>query len=97
MSKSIVLSEKSWIKIYNHIARTYPPSVLLIREKMRLVLGFTNRTHEEWINQEVDIIDITYNTKFWIKTIHLDFYDEKKRIMFLLKYGDVIHEKDHYE
>jgi hypothetical protein len=90
MSRSIILSEAQWLKIYNHIAKTYPPSVLLIRNKMREVLGFTSRTHEEWIAQEVDVKDIRYNTKYCIKTIHLDFYNEPKRTMFLLKYSEYL-------
>ena len=90
MSKSIVLSKKAWLKIYNQIAKTYPPSVLLIRNRMKEVLGFTSRTHEEWINQEVDIKDIRYGTRFRITTIHLDFYNEPKRTMFLLKYSEYL-------
>jgi hypothetical protein len=90
MSRPIILSEAQWLKIYNHIAKTYPPSVLLIRNKMREVLGFTSRTHEEWIAQEIDVKDIRYNTKYCIKTIHLDFYNEPKRTMFLLKYSEYL-------
>ena len=90
MSKPVVLSEEQWLKIYNHIAQTYPPSVLLVRNKMRSVLGFTSRRHEEWIDQEVDIRDIRYRTKYCVHLIHLDFYSEPKRTMFLLKYSDII-------
>jgi hypothetical protein len=90
MSRPIILSEAQWLKIYNHIAKTYPPSVLLIRNKMKEILGFTSRTHEEWIDQEVDVKDIRYNTKYCIKTIHLDFYNEPKRTMFLLKYSEYL-------
>lgn len=90
MSKPLVLSEAQWLKIYNHIAQTYPPSVLLIRNRMKEVLGFTSRTHEEWVDQLVDIKDIRYNTKYCVKSIHLDFYNEPKRTMFLLKYSDII-------
>ena len=94
MSKSIVLTEGTWLKIYNQIAKTYPPSVLLIRDRMRAVLGFTSRTHQEWIDQEVDVKDIRYRTKYSITTIHLDFYNEPKRTMFLLKYSDYIGKTD---
>jgi hypothetical protein len=90
MSKPVVLSEGTWLKIYNQIAKTYPPSVLLIRNRMREVLGFTSRTHQEWVDQEVDIKDIRYGTRFNITTVHLDFYSEPKRTMFLLKYSDII-------
>ena len=88
MTKPVVLSEKVWLKIYNQIAKEYPPSVLLIRDKMREVLGFTSRTHQEWIDQEVDVKDIRYKTKYPITTIRLDFYNEPKRTMFLLKYSE---------
>lgn len=90
MTKPVVLSEKAWLKIYNQIAKEYPPSVLLIRDKMREVLGFTSRTHQSWINQEVDIKNIKYGTKYCITTIHLDFYSEPKRTMFLLKYSEFL-------
>ena len=90
MSKPLILTQASWAKIYNQIANEYPPSVLLIRDKMKAVLGFTSRTHEEWADQEVNIKDIRYGTRYRIDTIHLDFYNEPKRTFFLLKYGDHI-------
>ena len=90
MTKPVVLSEKAWLKIYNQIAKEYPPSVLLIRDKMRSVLGFTSRTHEEWLDSHVDINDVSYGTKWRITTIHLDFYNEPKRTMFLLKYSEFL-------
>jgi hypothetical protein len=57
---------------------------------MKSVLGFTSRTHQEWIDQEVDVKDIRYNTKYPITTICLDFYNEPKRTMFLLKYSEYL-------
>jgi hypothetical protein len=90
MSKPIVLTEAEWLKIYNQIAKTYPPSVLLIRDKMRSVLGFTSRTHETWSDSHVDINDISYRTSWRESRIHLDFYNEPKRTMFLLKYSEYL-------
>ena len=90
MTKPIILSEKNWLAIYNQIAKEYPPSVLLIRNRMKDVLGFTSRTHEEWVDRDVDRRDVSYGTKYRITTIHLDFYNELKRTMFLLKYSDYI-------
>jgi hypothetical protein len=90
MSKSIVLSEKAWAKINNHIAQNYPLSVLLIRDKMREVLGFTARSHEEWFKHDVEHRNVGYNTNYCVKTIHLDFYNEPKRTMFLLKYSEYL-------
>lgn len=88
MSKPIILSEAAWLKIYNHIAQNYPPSVLLVRNKMREVLGFTSRKHEEWFEHDVDRRDVSYSTKYCVNRIHLDFYSEPKRTMFLLKYSE---------
>jgi len=90
MTKPIVLSEGAWLKIYNHIARTHPPSVLLIRDKMREVLGFTARRHEAWLDSEVDTNDASYGTRWRVFNIHLDFYNEPKRTMFLLKYSEYL-------
>jgi hypothetical protein len=72
------LTERQWMMIYHDIAANYPHSVLLIRDKMRSVLGFTSRNHTWWE-------DDYYST-----CIMLDFYDEPKRTMFLLKYGDYL-------
>ena len=92
MSKPLILTQASWLKIYNQIANDYPPSVLLIRDKMKSVLGFTSRTHEEWFDQDFskDRRNVGYSTKYCVQTIHLDFYNEPKRTFFLLKYGDHI-------
>jgi hypothetical protein len=53
---------------------------------MRRVLGFTPREHQEWRGPEEPIFG--YKT-----TVHLDFFDEQQRTMFLLKYGDWIREE----
>jgi hypothetical protein len=93
MSKAIILTTKSWDKIYTQIQKDHPPSVTLIRDKMKSVMGFTHREHEEWFDQSVDLKDVRYNTKYRETHIHLDFYNEPKRTMFLLKYGDYIEHK----
>lgn len=91
MSKSLILTHKSWNTIYDRIRKDYPPSVTLLREKMKTVLGFTPRAHEEWIVYDtVDRRNVGWGTKACVQTIHLDFYSEPKRTFFLLKYGDYI-------
>lgn len=87
MSKAIVLSEEAWLKVYNQIAREYPPSVLLIRTRMKDVLGCTSRTHREYV------FNTEYDYGQYRRSIHLDFYDEKKRTMFLLKYSDFLNKE----
>ena len=51
---------------------------------MKKVLGFTNREHKIW-NEEKSRYEII---------MYLDFYDEKKRTYFLLKYGEYL---THYD
>jgi hypothetical protein len=85
MSKPLILSEKQWLDIYNIIAKIHPHSVLLIRDKMKETLGFTVRRHREWIPEQG--YDGHGN---YVETIRLDFFNEPKRTMFLLRYSDII-------
>ena len=57
---------------------------------MKRVLGFLPRTHEEWVRNE------KYDFSQRQTTIHLDFYDERKRTMFLLKYSEFIIDKSDF-
>ena len=70
----------SWPKIYNQLAKDYPPSVIIMREKMRRVLGFTTRTYKIWQSGMVNYDELMI----------LDFYDEKKKTMFLLRYSHLL-------
>jgi len=90
MSKAIILSVEQWKDIRSSITKTYPRRVWLIRNDMKETLGFTVRYHEEWIDRNVESRDMGYGTKYRQETIHLDFYNEPKRTMFLLKYSDII-------
>jgi len=90
MSKSIVISMQQWNKILDAIAKTAPKSLVLIRKNMKETLGFTVRYHTEWIDRNVESRDFGYGTKYRQETIHLDFYNEPKKTMFLLKYSDII-------
>lgn len=62
----------------------HPQSVFLIRAKMKDTLGFTIREH--WIPQVADTGKYMYHPP----TICLDFYNEPKRTMFLLKYSEYL-------
>jgi len=90
MSKSIVISMEQWNKILDAIAKTAPKSLVLIRKNMKETLGFTVRYHAEWVDRNVESRDFGYGTKYRQETIHLDFYNEPKKTMFLLKYSDII-------
>jgi hypothetical protein len=82
MSKPVQLTENQWEKIRQHTAEHYPPSVLLIRDCMRRDLGFTTRVHRDYRTyQDYDA------------PIMLDFYDDPKRTMFLLKYSEYLQQE----
>lgn len=85
--KAIILSESDWSKIKQMLEQTQPKSVMLTRWKMKKVLGFTPREHEEWV-----VFDHTGDRerRMLKRSIHLDFYSEQQRTMFLLKYSELI-------
>lgn len=85
--KAVQLSEPEWKTILEQISKTQPKSVYMIRSRMKQVLGFTPREHEEWV-----VFDHSGDRerRMLKKTIHLDFYNESQRTMFLLKYSDLI-------
>jgi hypothetical protein len=88
--KPIVLPEPVWLKLREHLVQTQPRSVMMIRGKMKEVLGFTDRLHTNWINKPNKYGGMGYEQR----QIHLDFFNEAKRTFFLLKYGDYIDSKD---
>lgn len=56
----------------------------MLRTKMRSVLGFTVREHKSFVPK--------MDGGYYEDEIHLDFYSENKRTMFLLKFSEMIHE-----
>ena len=91
MSKPIILSERAWNSLYSQLTRDHNPSVILIREKMKSVLGFTVRRHREWRN------DPNFGHRYPEDTVRLDFYNEPKRTMFMLKYSEYLNKLDQEE
>ena len=78
--KAVVLNNKQWGLILEKLRRTQKPSTLLVRSKMKDELGFTPRDHTNF-----DKATNSYN-----REIHIDFYNENARTMFLLKYSEEI-------
>lgn len=76
MSKPIKLSRKQWAILLDRLKEDYPRSVFLMRSKMQKVLGFVDRTHRDY---KAGVVDV-----------RLDFYSEKKRTLFILKYTDYL-------
>ena len=101
MSKPVVMSSDQWAAILDRIKQREKPSVYLSRSRMKEVLGFTVRDHREYV-KDLDYVRRPQDKDEWfymepagwfegkmnVHTIRLDFYDEQKRTMFLLRYGN---------
>ena len=93
MSKPIELSHGQWEQLREQLKQDYQPSVMLIREKMKSKLGFTPREYLEWDKEMGKYGGYRKNC------VMLDFYSEKKRTFFIMKYSDYIqpeHVKDDF-
>ena len=100
MSKPVVMLPEQWANVLAMIKQREKPSVYLSRNKMKDVLGFTVRDHREYVKdpdyvrppEDGEWFNIVpmgwYEGKMNVHTVRLDFYDEQKRTMFLLKYGN---------
>lgn len=87
MSKPIILSHQAWDKLKAQLHLDYPRSVVMISYKMKEVLGFSVREYVDW--------DSKINR--YVNDIRLDFYNESKRTMFLLKYSDYLQGSSKHE
>jgi hypothetical protein len=96
--KPVILTPDSWKVIRKAMHKEYPKSVFMLKSKMRSVLGFTVREHSCWIDAETskdfhNAEEGWYLGKKHVFQIHLDFYSENKRTMFLLKYSELINKE----
>ena len=80
--RPIILTVNQWKHIRIELQTEHPNTVFMLRDKMKRVLGFTVREHNEWV--------IKPDGGYGEHQIHLDFYSANKRTMFLLKFSDVI-------
>lgn len=73
----ITLTDREWSKIKKQlkVEWAHKPSIWLMRSVMKRELGFTDRRHQEWTEQQG-----------YITTFYLDFFDEPSETMFRLKY-----------
>jgi hypothetical protein len=86
MKHTIILSFPAWHKIQEKIILDYGRATLLISWRLRATLGFSVREHSYY-----DHIDGFLDR---VTDIRLDFYDEQLQTVFLLKYGDLIDDKE---
>jgi len=75
--KSTKMTVKQWKVLKARLAADHNTSMVMIRSKMRERLGFTTREHSVYSEQRGTEI-----------TICLDWFDEMKRTMFMLKYSE---------
>lgn len=85
MSKPVVLTSRQWRAVLAVLHTEYPKSTFMLRNKMREKLGFTMREHKAFIQKP--------DGGYYDAQIHLDFYSDNKRTMFLLKYSEIINGK----
>lgn len=81
MSKATRLTPAQWTTIREQIKQQHGLGTVLVRSHMKDVMGFTPREHVSYINNKSH------------GEIHLDWYNESKRTMFLLQYSDVLNSK----
>ena len=78
----IELKHHHWEEILQRIRQEYAaePSVYLMRSKMRDVLGFVPRNHQQWIDGKDG------SRGYFKEMIFLDFYNDAAETFFRLKY-----------
>ena len=107
---TLKLTTRQWKLIREELHKEYPKTVFMIRDKMKRILGFTVREHSGYRPRtarelkEYDLSDnIRYDTekdrKFYRENINehfiaLDFYNDRKYTMFLLKFSELINGRD---
>ena len=84
--RPVVLTVDQWKHIRTELQTEHPRTVFMLRDKMKRILGFTVREHTAWVPKP----DGGYSDY----QIHLDFYSENKRTMFLLKFSETIGKQD---
>lgn len=88
MTTATRLTHSQWAKIREQIKAQHGLGTVLVRGHMKEVMGFTTREHVYWSNR-----GIASGKPRQVTEIHLDWYSEPKRTMFLLQYSDVITSK----
>ena len=90
---TVKLSVEQWKTIRSLLQEEYPRTVFMLRNKMKQVLGFTVREHKAWIDSPSTLGD-DLNFGYSELQIHLDFYNERKYTMFLMKFSEHISRKN---
>jgi hypothetical protein len=103
---TIKLQHSQWNKIKNLLQQEHPRTVFMLRERMKKVLGFVPRDHRGYRMRtakeiaEYDMSDHMFYDNEIDRRFHrlhkheqmvcLDFYNERKYTMFLLKFSELL-------
>ena len=85
---TLKLTVSQWQRIREDLHTEHPKSVFMLKDKMRQVLGFTVREHNEYVYKASE--HNPFDTATHEHSIRLDFYNERKYTMFLLKYSEYL-------
>lgn len=80
--KAVRLTIDQWKQIRAELQTEHPRSVFMLRDRMKTKLGFTVREHQEYVPK--------MDGGYYIQEIHLDFFSENKRTMFLMKFSEIV-------
>ena len=91
MGGVIELTESQWETLATRLRQDnqHQPSVMLIRSRMREVLGFTTRQHQRWIETEHG-----YGCARREHVVCLDFFDAAMETWFRLRYAEYLDDAD---
>ncbi len=82
--KSVELSHTAWREIREQLKPKHKLSTLLIRERMKLKLGYVDR----------DFRGVDPKTHKFKDCVMIDFYDEAKYTLFLMQFGAYMDKKN---
>ena len=82
--KPVIITQVQWKKIREQLHKEYPKRIFMIRDRMRAKLGFTPRDHRHYDSAK----------GYYVEQVHLDFYSENKKTMFLMKFSEILSIKE---
>ena len=107
---TLKLTTRQWRNIRNELHQEHPRTVMMLKSKMKSVLGFTVREHSGYrMRTQKELEDYDRSDNIWHETekdrkfhreninehiICLDFYNERKYTMFLLKFSEFLNGRD---
>ena len=81
--KPVIITAGQWKSIRTQLQEEYPRSIFLLRDRMRTKLGFTPRDHRHYEESK----------GYYVEQVHLDFYSENKKTMFIMKFSEILNAK----